>query len=165
MHHLILGATLSGKSTLAKAICEHLYNKGEMTLVLDPILDVKWKCDFITRDKIKFRDIVMSNENAFVFIDEAGEIAGQYQSEMHFLATRVRHRGHTSFFICQRATMVSPNVRTQCSHIYLFRTSKKDAKDLYDEYDYEEILTATRLPKGEFLRFSHFDGLHRERIF
>ena len=70
---------------------------------------------------------------------------------MDKIATRGRHWGHKNYFICQRAKMISTNIRTQCSELVIFKTSLNDTKDLSDEFVEPLINEAHTLEEGEFI--------------
>ena len=92
-------------------------------MVLDPILD-KWAADVLTADPEYFMELAMHPETecCALFIDESGEMIGQYNTEMFTLATRSRHKGHNTHLITQRANSLNPTVRTQCAYLFLFNS-------------------------------------------
>lgn len=98
------------------------------------------------------------NKNAALFIDESGKMIGvNRRTPLEDTATMARHWGHVSTFIAQRARQVSPNVRNQTTTMVMFNQTKTDAKLLYDEWGYEEILEAPRLGVGEFFYMGRID--------
>ena len=152
-HVLIIGMTESGKTSLAKLLNAEYRNKGLSSIVLDPINDPGWRPDedcFVTRDKYRFLQTVKNSRSCVVFVDESGEIVGQYDTEMHWLGTRARHYGHSCHFLSQRTVQIATTVRDQCSTMYLFACGKKDSKILADEWNQDEITEANKLGKGEF---------------
>lgn len=150
MHCLIIGRTLSGKTTFGKKKAKALKRQGKLVFVLDPFLDPEWEADFITDDKDEFLQVVWANKNAAVFVDEGGSTVGKYSEVMNELATRGRHWGHKVYFISQRAKQISTTIRTQCSELVIFKQSQNDSKDLSDEFVEPIILQADKLAKGEF---------------
>lgn len=151
MHNLIIGITASGKSTLAKKIASDLHERKYPVLVLDSVLDAAWKCTFITDNQDDFLYITENSEKCFLFIDESADYVHHYNKVMHKLATRYRHKGHTCFFICQRATMISPNIRTNCTKLFLFKSVFTDCKLLSDDFITDRVFESTEFSKGEFL--------------
>lgn len=149
-HCLIIGRTLSGKTTFAKKKAAALAANGHHIIVLDPFLDPEWKATFITSDQEEFLDAVWRNRNCGVFVDEGGSTIGKYNKVMDELATRGRHWGHKCFFITQRAKQLSTTVRTQCSELVIFKQSQLDTKDLSNEFVEPVIMGADKLNKGEF---------------
>lgn len=119
---------------------------------------------FQTRDKNQFLQIVRASRSCAVFIDEAGECVGQYDSEMHWLATRARHYGHQCHFLSQRGQQIAKTVRDQCSKMFLFCCSKTDGKLLADEWNKEDLNKVNELGRGEFFVVSRFDPLRRGTI-
>jgi DNA helicase HerA-like ATPase len=151
MHTLIIGRTLSGKTTWAKKKAASLKKLGYKIIVLDPFLDPAWNADFITSDKDKFLSTVWNSRQCAVFVDEAGDMVGKYDTVMNELATRGRHWGHKCYFITQRAKQLSTTVRAQCSELVIFKQSQNDTKDLANEFVDNTINEAHTLSKGQFI--------------
>lgn len=159
MHRLYIGTTESGKSYLAKTHAHAMKKAGWPIVVLDPMIgytasDEPWGADFITGSRDEFLAKYHTLKNCAIFIDEAGDIVGHHDLEMRALATRGRHAGHQIGFISQRATMISPSVRSNCAEQYIFRTTVKDGIALADDYaiaDSREFgQNVARLGQGEY---------------
>ena len=148
--------TGSGKSHLSKVLAHKFRDSGKGVLVLDPMHDAGWDCDFKTADKDEFLEVVKLNKECALFIDESGQEIGRYNQEMFFLATQARHWGHTSYFISQRAQSVNKTVRDQCSTLYAFRQSKSDADILAGEFAQEKLKELSSLPKYHFFKCDNF---------
>jgi len=159
--------TESGKTTLATNLSHEYQGRGIKTIILDPLLDQRWGADFVTMDKHQFLAIVKHPEtrSCAIFVDESGEMVGQYQDEMFWLATRGRHYGHACHFITQRANQISPTVRDQCSYLFVFNCSLKDSKELSDGWNRDEIKNAYQLEKGEYLSVPRWGQIERKRVF
>lgn len=134
--------------------------QGIGVIVLDPIGDNRWDADYITHDATKFVAMVQKQRNCMLFIDESGEMIGQYNDEMFFLATRARHMGHISHFLVQRPAQLNPTVRGQCTRLFLFMVASKDAKTLADEFPKAAplIVQAPGFQKGEYVHCTKFDA-------
>ena len=100
-----------------------------------------------------------------LFIDESGETIGRYNEEMFWLATRARHFGHDSHFVCQRAQQLNLTVRSQCTSLACFRVSNKDAELLADDWARPELLEAANLGPGDFIHVSRFGPASRMNAF
>jgi hypothetical protein len=148
-HSLIIGMTESGKTTLAKKLCEKYRASNIKTIVLDPLWD-NWNADFQTDNPSEFMAVVSNPEtqSCAVFIDESGESIGQYNKEMFWLATRARHYGHNSHFIVQRTKQLSPTVRGQCRFLYLFNSPINDCKELAQDFNEPRLITGADLEQG-----------------
>lgn len=156
-HTLILGMTMSGKSTLAKYYSQEFKSRGVGVLVLDTMSDPGWCADYVTRDKSQFIKTAKINKKCALFIDEGGQEIGRYAKESAWLATQSRHWGHKSFFISQRASQIDKTVRDQCSSLFCFRVSKKDAEILAEEFAQDELLSCATLDKLHFVRTGRFE--------
>lgn len=164
-HGMILGQTLSGKTTLAKKMSQKIKEAGYGVLVLNDWLDRSWPCDFITTELDDYLEVVKGSEDCFLFIDEAGTKAGNFDKEAHWLATQSRHLGHSAYFIGQMEKMIALNIRSQCSNLYLFKINPYSAKELHKEWISNEILTAPELAAGEYLKISRFGPVKKYKLF
>lgn len=164
-HSLILGMTESGKSTLAKKLAAYYKSKGFGVLVLDPLNDPGWPCDFKTDDGSEFLKVFWDSRRCFVFIDESGDSVGRYNAEMTRTATKGRHWGHACHYITQRGTQLATTVRDQCSHLFLFCSSLNDSKTHADEWNQQQIREACNLKQGEYFHATRFGELHRGNVF
>jgi len=81
-HALILGMTLSGKTSIAKTLCAKYKASGVKTIVLDPMNDPAWQADFRTYDPEEFLNILWASRQCAVFIDESGDMVGRFDKEM-----------------------------------------------------------------------------------
>lgn len=155
-HVLILGMTESGKTTLARNLSAYYKHQNYGVLVLDPLCDPRWTCDFITDDQEEFLDVFWRSRRCIAFLDEGGESVGRYDTAMQQTATRGRHWGHSCHFIAQRATQLAPLVRDQCSRLFLFCSSIKDGKLLSEEFNKPELETCSQLLQGEHIHAVKF---------
>lgn len=149
MHSLILGATESGKSTLAKRLCKTFVARKKGVLVLDP-LGSEWPTSEVFTEPEMFIPYFWACSNRMVFIDESGESVGRVNQEMIKTGTRGRHNGHSVFFITQSRTQLSPILRRQCSQLFCFAIGEDEAEFLSKEWICPELLKAPSLPQGEF---------------
>lgn len=181
-HSLILGMTESGKTTLGKRLAHHYFRMGFCVIVLDPMSDPGFKVEqtdstdlelkyqlrkrfFQTDDPDKFLNVFWSARQAMVFIDEAGDAVGKYDVAMQQTATKGRHWGHSVHFMSQRGAQLSPTVRDQCGHLFLFTTSLRDSKIHSDEWNKPELLEASQLKQGEFFHVTRYGVLERGSLF
>lgn len=155
-HVLIAGITEAGKTTLATRISHEYKRLGKRVIVLDPLLDPRWKADLVTNDTEEFLEEVKACRSAEIFLDESGETVGRYQTEMFWLATRARHFGHNTHFLTQRPQQLSPTVRDQCSYLFLFCVALRDAKILSDDFNQPQLLQASTLERGRYFWTSRF---------
>lgn len=166
-HVLILGMTLSGKSTLAKKMAER-YTEKNGVLVYDPLGDPTWPLgegDVRTSDPDEFLEIFWASRGCAVFIDEAGDVAGQHDKDFQKTATRGRHWGHRCHYLSQRGTMINRTIRDQCSQLFLFATALEDCKVHAKEWNRAELLDASKLRQGEYFHVSRFGELKKYNVF
>lgn len=164
-HVLIAGMTESGKTTLGKTLAKAYRERGVPVMVLDPMNDPGWPEGSIIRDREMFLQRAKLVQQHAIFIDESGQEIGRYAREMQWLATQARHWGHKSHFICQRIQQLDTTIRGQCSSLYLFTVSRKDADLLAEEWAKEELRGAHTLDQGEFFFTTRYGEIRRERAF
>lgn len=160
-HVLICGMTESGKTTLARALAHAYRRKGIGVLVLDPLKDPRWDCDFITADQDAYLDALWNSRHCMAFMDEGGKSVGRYNYAMQETATMARHWGHSCHYIGQDPTLLAPIIRDQCRHIFLFCASDRVGKKLADEFNQPALLECGSLKQGEYIRAARFGGASR----
>lgn len=165
MHTLILGMTESGKSTLAKLLASTLLAQGKRVAVLDPIFDPAWKATFKTDDIYELREWAESNRNAYIFIDESGEVFNEGNDTEHsWFATRSRHYGHSVFFLAQRAIQVPKTMRDQCGKLFVFTSSSSDGVIHSEEWNKQELRGCNKLEQLHFYSCTRFGQIQKMRI-
>lgn len=160
MHNLIVGISYTGKSNLCKRIAADM--NGANIIVYDPLQSPGWPenaSKFSSPDK--FLSHVEKASNAFVFVDEAKTLWDHDDKKADALLYKRRHQGLLVFVIAQRATMVKPNARNQCSKLFAFKQTADDAKTLAGNFHdgLDDILP--QLAPGEFV---YTDG-HTLQVF
>lgn len=164
-HILILGMTLSGKTTLAKKLAPVYRARGIKVGVLDPLGDPEWEADFRTTDPDDFLRAFWASRQCAWFVDESGDAVGKYDEAMIKTATRGRHWGHRMHYITQRGAQLSRTVRDQCSSLFLFTTSLDDSKIHANEWNKPQIKSAHTLRQGEYFHTDRFSALQRGKLF
>src|SRR6516165_7136640 len=89
-HCLIFGMTESGKTTLAKRLAQRYRYHEVKVIVLDSLNDPGWSADFQTTDPDEFLQVFWESRRCAIFIDEAGDAVGKYNTVMQRTATRGR---------------------------------------------------------------------------
>jgi hypothetical protein len=164
-HALILGMTQSGKTTLAKKLATMYRDNGVGVLVYDPLSDPDWDCDYKSSDLDEFLATLWNSRSCAVFIDEAGDVAGQHDKEVQKTATRGRHWGHRMHYISQRGTMINRTIRDQCSNLFLFATALEDVKIHAAEWNKPQLREAANFNQGDYFSVSRFGQLKQDNIF
>lgn len=159
-HVMILGQTLSGKSTLAKRLAARYRQNGLGILVFDPVGDPEWPTGencYRSADFEEFFRVYNDSRRCAVFIDEAGEACEEFRHEITKTATRGRHRGHRNHYIAQRGSLILRTIRDQCSTLFLFNTGLEDCKIHGAEWNAPELRE-----KGPFLETGEY--FHKQRM-
>ena len=159
MHIIIVGATFSGKSKLAKMIAKQKAQAGHKVMVFDPLKTSGWpESAKLYAKPSAFVAAYWEAENVYVFIDEAKVLFDKEPHEAERIAYQGRHGGRLNFFIGQRAmSMIPPNARNQCPRVYAFKQSVTDSDTLAKEYD-ERLNECPKLGKLEFLMSDGFSA-------
>lgn len=157
MHALICGVTQSGKTTLAHKLAHEFSGNGGNIIVFDPVGTATIKGTWpenavIFQDEQEFFEYLARDDvkNAFVFIDEAGDVFTAQKRENLWLLTRGRHFGFSVFMIAQRPKMILPSARGQAGACYMFRLASDDQKEIGRDFGFSGLDKIT-LDKGDFL--------------
>ncbi|AUR85723.1 P-loop containing nucleoside triphosphate hydrolase [Vibrio phage 1.080.O._10N.286.48.A4] len=161
-HSAIVGMTESGKSSLARKMAVELQKSGIQIIVFDPLGDPEWSnCldlnnAFITDNENEFLNVYWNSKNCAVFFDEAGDYATNHNKPMIRTATKGRHWGHSNFYIAQRGNLLARTIRDQCANLFMFTSSKDDAKIYSTEFNDIELLNVPDLPQGTYYTCGRF---------
>lgn len=151
LHVGIFGPGLSGKTTLAKALCASYYADHKLrSIVLDPNLENWGPGADVHDDANEFWAAVWAARNCMIFVDEAAETIGRNKA-LTPLFTRIRHRGHKMHVMGHSGTDLLPVMRRQLSTLFLFRQSPKAAEIWTEEYCDERLMQCAKLRQYEFL--------------
>ena len=152
MHTIICGVTLSGKTTLARALARHVGRQRQNVIVYDPVMTATqggdWgKSAVVFNDPQKFWGFVSRDDvgHAHIFIDEAGDLFHLGARENFWLLTRGRHFGFQVYLISQRPKMIAPSARTQCGMAYMFRLARDDAKEIWADAGKHKVQTPFKI--------------------
>ncbi len=134
VHSLIVGASGTGKTTLARGLADAALKAGRRVIVLDP-LRTRWPCNRLYGDVESLFFDYSRFPPSLIFIDESGTQAGRsVQDKLVKLAIQGRHFGHIAIFIVQIPTRLCPDIRGQCTSLYLFRVAEKYQRLMAEEF-------------------------------
>lgn len=170
-HKLIVGQTLSGKSTLAKAFAADAVKRGIVPVVYDPTLS-EWPTEFVTDDFAEFVEFIHTlHADGFrmvAIVDEADTVMSMADRGNWWLFTRGRHYGLEAIAITQRPKLVAPTVRGNCADAFIFHLGKNDASELADDISADGASAAPTLRQGEFFHVGWENGerfCRKQKIF
>lgn len=149
-------------------MAENWSGRGRTVLVLDPLASPDWYdlgAEWVTASPDEFLALAKSVQNCRLIIDECGLVIGHTAKEKMWFATTARHWGHQTTFIAQRATMLDPNIRSNCGNIFVFKVSFSDSKTLADDFADETLRSAHNLAKGEYYQKIGMSAAERLRVF
>lgn len=153
-HKLVVGQTLSGKSTLVKAMASEAVKRGLVLVVYDPTLSPDWETELVTDDEETFYDMLKAihaeGAQAMVVVDEADTILGMSHRHNWWLFQRGRHFGFECVAITQRPQLVAPSIRCNAPELFIFQSGKNDAAFLGEDYGVD-LSSAPELVQGSFL--------------
>lgn len=166
-HIIIVGATETGKSRLAKRLCDVRSKTRDYQqtahIVLDP-LAADWGEGVEVVETFAELHAAIIDYHAekiplCVYVDEADNFLSMRQPENHWLLLRGRHFGVSVTVITQRPALVAPSVRGMCGTAHIFRISASDAKLLANDYALESIAQrAPALAQGQWLHVRWENG-------
>ncbi len=159
-HTMIVGATETGKTTLAKITAAQGLAAGLAAIVYDPMLSDWGDGACVADNWPDFLKLLEENgrSGALVFVDEADTCLSISDRPNWWLLTRGRHYGFRVHLITQRPQLVAPTVRGMCATLFCFRVSSSDAAMLSNDFTDERLKSASGLAQGEFLHSRWLNG-------
>lgn len=163
MHALICGATMTGKTTLARYFARDLAAKGQSIICYDPVGSKTGGVEgwppksIVFTDPLDFADYMSGTydemtpapSNAHVFVDEADEIFSLKHPENFWMLKKGRHFGLSINVITQRPHLVAPTARNQCGKAFVFRLARQDMRNIGADFGHN-LNHAPELDRGEF---------------
>lgn len=138
-------------------MAQMLANSGERIIVYDPVGTATsrgtWPASAVLfSDEHEFFEYIARDDvnNAYIFIDEAGDIFTAQKRENLWLLTRGRHFGFSVFMIAQRPKMILPSARSMVGACYMFRLSADDQRDIGRDFGHNG-LDKINLDRGDFI--------------
>jgi len=161
-HTLYCGASMTGKTTLARLHAQQLSAAGYDLVIYDPVgtetASGYWPDGSeVIEDRERFlrylRDVRSDDPERpiFVFVDEAADIFDHSQRDARSIPRRCRHDGVYLRLIVQRPMMMHPDARTQCSIGFMFRLARNDANLICADFGHGAEVSGEQLDKGEFI--------------
>ena len=147
----IFGISLSGKTTLAKALSREYARAAKMpSIILDPQLDTWGAHATITDDEERFWATVWACKNCLVIVDEAAATIRR-ERELIPVFTRLRHNGHKLLVIGHDGSDLLPVMRQQLDTLYLFRQDDDSVKWWVKKFADKRVDQARSLDQYEYL--------------
>ena len=162
---LILGASESGKSSIAKHLVK-LYQTttDKPVLVCDP-MGYEWEhADFVTTDINVLLEKAQVLENCFIFIDEAQTTIGNYPKEKIWFTAQSRHNRHSVAIAAHRSVHVSRDMVPHFNLFYLLSQTRKDALEMSEHLNDENVKEIMHYKALQFMRFQRFKEPKRGKI-
>jgi hypothetical protein len=178
LHMGIFGRSLSGKTTLAKAISRAMFEiGGEVetpdgvefrqfeTIVFDVNGDDWGPHATVCTSKADFWAEVWKRESCFVICDDASETINR-EKDLTPLFTRLRHRGHKLCVCGHDGTDLLPKMRRQLTTVCFFWQPPEALKIWYRDFADRRIFAASALNSDafEFLRITLNGPAAKERL-
>lgn len=158
-HVFYAGVTMTGKTTLARHHARILAKAKHIVVVYDPVLTETagggWPEEaHLYTDHEKFLEFMDKAKGTpehpiFVFIDESADLFSHEQRHNHWIPRRIRHKDMFLRMCSQRPKMVHPDVRTQCSYVYMLRLAKSDRNMVLADLGHDDTAIEMTLDKGD----------------
>lgn len=156
MHSLVLGVTESGKTTFLKAMAKRHVEQRYAILVLTTIFEPWPEGCHVFTDQDEFLSVFWNSKSCIVIIDEGKRTAARFNVAVEETATAGRHWGHSCYYAAQGNSMISPDIRKNCSQLACFMQGPADSKVLAEEWVQAELNKAPDLNQGEFYLVRRF---------
>jgi len=153
MHTLIVGATCTGKTSLAKSLAARFRNSHDV-LVYDPLAvdNRDWYGAAVYNDWEEFQRRYWSSKRGVAIFDESAQVATRKTNDgLTRTALQGRHRGFLNVYIVQSYRRLPLALRGQCTHIYAFTLSKKESEILAEECVDLNFQKCYALEKGQYV--------------
>lgn len=148
----IFGPSLSGKTTLAKALVQQYERERSMrAIVLDPHKEKWGEHSLVFTNEGAFWPIVWESEHCVIVCEEASTTLRRDREFMPAF-TRIRHNHHKLIVCGHSGTDLLPGMREQIGTLYLFRQSPASAELWANQMCDKRLLEAANLQQFEFLR-------------
>lgn len=154
-HVLVVGCTMSGKSTYAKWVCAGLKKKGIRTLVCNPYFDPEWDCETQFHNAHDLLQVARAEKSCAIFLEEAGDTLKR-ELCFNWFTCRARHWGHKVWVITQRLQDLNPALRNNCTEAVVFASRQDDCDTLASEYREPLLRDVEKFPKGQFYSVGQF---------
>lgn len=147
----IFGPSLSGKTTLAKALSKEYWAQNKMrSLVLDLNNESWGEQALVTADEKTFWPMVWRTNDCLVIVDEGTETIRRDKTLVPAF-TRLRHHKHKLLVVGHSGTNLLPIMRQQIDTLYLFLQDEDSAKQWAKDFIQKDLLQAVELQQFEFL--------------
>ena len=161
-HRLIVGGTMTGKTTLAKQLVTEAATRGLIATVHDPLMSDWPGGAIVLHDADEYYAVLLARIKAgqrqLNVCDEADLVYSHAERDRYWVATRGRHYGLENIFITQRPQMLAPTIRTQCTELFCFRVAESDAALLSQDFSDTRIKSVSELQQGEYFYSRWVDG-------
>lgn len=153
-HTLVVGASKCGKTTLCRKIMANLISRGKKVALCDSLgaeFNRLWPPHvFVPPEKLV--DFVNAERDYFIFLDECSDYIG-HKPETQNIIKKAANFGHYCYPIVQRAHMLHPSSRGNCTGIICFRQCRDDARIIQNNFvrDGLDPSVIERLPPGQYL--------------
>jgi len=153
----VVGPSECGKTHLSKHLAREHMRAGRPVLVCDP-LGSKWPAKWVTTDAGALMARAKASINSTLFIDESG-LSFDRDRQFRWIAVTSRHHGHVVYMLMQDYTQLLPEMRKQCTQLYLFACHPDEAEVWAHQFpkSAEAIMKyAPHLNQYEFLHVEMF---------
>lgn len=166
MHTLIVGATRCGKSVLSKKLALSYLRQGIAVVVCDPHATA-WPdgCRVFT-DPDVFLAYLKKCQRVAAIIDEGGEVIGRGRQarKMAWVTAGSAKYGIKTHIVCQGASMIERNIRTNCGRLFCFKQAEDDCALLVRDFAEKRIMEAANLVQYEFLDVTSCGPVRRYKL-
>jgi hypothetical protein len=169
--------TGSGKTLLARRLAREAKSRSRKVIVYDPTAQntgpnaAGWQADYVERDWQAYKALFWQNKHCLAVIDEAIDVFEKDRAEATRMMRRGRHidaetggGGHVCCLVGQRWTRLENTARDQCSILYAFQQSPKDAERLAEDWNCALLQHVAELPNLHYLRTDRDGQTARGRV-
>jgi hypothetical protein len=163
VHSMVVGGTMSGKTTLLRTMVRHARKAGRAVFVCDPNMEPGWHANFRTPNPDQLLAKLMASSGCLAICEEGGSYLTNTAPAMAYrwLVMRSRHLGHKVVISATKGALIPPVYRQNCGTIHLFNCTPAEAELWADEFNDPGLLAAVKLPRFQYLKKVRFSPISR----
>lgn len=160
---MVVGGTMSGKTTLLRSKARIARAVRRKVLLCDPNDEPGWPVDWKTTDPGALIAKMQASTGCLCIFEEGASYLTNTAAAMAYrwAVMRARHLGHKSIISTTKGALIPPVYRQNIGQVELFNCTPMEAELWADEFNDPGLLAAVNLPRFQYLRKIRFSPITR----
>lgn len=160
----VFGPTLSGKTTLAKAISRQYWQHQKVRSIVLDIHAEEWgEHAAVFQDEELFWKNAWNTTDSLIIVEEAAATISRDKGLIPVF-TRMRHNRHSLMVVGHNGTDLLPTMRQQLTTVFLFKQPEVAAKIWSVNFAEERLLETTQLKQYEFIHYESYGEPTKQKL-